>query len=156
MELPPEDVQAYPRPPVLEPAGAALSVFLGAECLARTERGMRVLETHHAPTYYLPQDAFGPALRPGRGGSLCEWKGRAVYFDLVYGTVRLPAIAWSYPDPTPPFAALRGHVALYCRPPLRCLVGKVEARPQPGGFYGGWVTPNLSGRIKGAPGTEWW
>ncbi|MCC6007972.1 MAG: DUF427 domain-containing protein [Rhodobacteraceae bacterium] len=156
MSLPIENVQDYPRPPALEAAGAPLSVRLGETLLAATDRGWRVLETHHAPTYYLPVAAFGAALRPASGGSLCEWKGRAAYFDLITGDTVLRGVAWGYPDPTPAFLPLKGHVALYCRAPLICRVGDVRVEPQPGGFYGGWVTPNLRGTIKGAPGTEWW
>ena len=35
-------------------------------------------------------------------------------------------------------------------------VGDLRVIPQPGNFYGGWVTPNLDGQIKGAPGTQHW
>ena len=38
----------------------------------------------------------------------------------------------------------------------RCIVGDEEALPQPGGFYGGWVTSRVVGPFKGEPGTESW
>lgn len=157
MELPRENVQDYPRPPRLEPVPQRLVVVLGGAVIADTMRGLRVLETHHAPTYYIPpEDVAAGALRPAGGGSFCEWKGRAAYSDVTGGGVTRARAAWCYPAPSGRFAALAGCVAFYAAMMDECRVGDVVASPQPGGFYGGWVTPNLEGRIKGAPGTEWW
>lgn len=154
--LPPEDVQSYPRPPALEPAGPRLEVWLGETLVAATDRGLRVLETHHAPTYYLPPADVSARLVPTSGASLCEWKGRARYFDVAAGAAVARRAAWSYATPTARFAALKDHVAFYPGLMSRCLVGGVEVLPQPGDFYGGWVTPNLGGIVKGAPGTLGW
>lgn len=157
MGLPRENVQDYPRPPRLEPVAERLVVVLGGQVVADTLRGLRVLETHHAPTYYIPPEDVAPAaLRAASGGSFCEWKGRASYFDVTGGGVTRVRAAWCYPSPGGRFVALAGHVAFYAAQMDECRVGEVIATPQPGGFYGGWVTPNLEGRIKGAPGTEWW
>lgn len=156
-ELPLENVQDYPRPPALEPVEQVLRIELGGQTIAETTDGWRVLETHHAPTYYLPAEAFSDgALEPAQGSSLCEWKGRASYWTLVAGSRRAPRAGWGYPTPTPDFRALRDHIAVYPGAMDACWVGDVRVTPQPGGFYGGWVTPNLTGRIKGAPGTEHW
>jgi hypothetical protein len=38
--------------------------------------------------------------------------------------------------------------------PRACYVQRLT--PRPGGFYGGWITPDLIGPFKGAPGTTWW
>lgn len=154
--LPPENVQDYPRPPALEPAGATLEVWLGGLCVARTANGLRMLETHHAPTYYIPPRDVAARLIPAGGGSVCEWKGRARYFDVAAGDAVARRAAWSYPRPTARFAALADHLAFYPGAMDLCRVGGVAVLPQPGDFYGGWVTPNLEGRVKGAPGTLYW
>jgi uncharacterized protein (DUF427 family) len=157
MSLPRENVQDYPRPPTLEPVAERLSVVLGGVEVAATTRGYRVLETHHAPTYYFPpEDVAEGALRPAAGSSYCEWKGTARYFTVSGGGRVAPRAAWAYPAPTPGFAPIAGYVAFYPGPMDACFVGEVQARPQPGGFYGGWVTPNLDGIVKGGPGTEGW
>ncbi|MEO0389047.1 MAG: DUF427 domain-containing protein [Pseudomonadota bacterium] len=154
--LPPENVQDYPRPPALEPVAQALVVAFAGREIARTTAGWRVLETHHAPTYYIPPDDVDRALlEPVPGQSFCEWKGRAAYFDIVVGNQRLPRKAWCYPAPTERFAALRDHLSFYAGP-LEASVGGIAVLPQPGDFYGGWVTPNLQGTVKGAPGTRHW
>lgn len=147
----------YPRPPRLEATLATLRVELGGVVVAETQRGQRVLETSHPPSYYLPPEDcdlahFTPT--PGRG-SFCEWKGHAAYWTVSAGEAVAERAAWSYPDPTPGFVALRDHLAFYPSV-FACFVDDERVEPQPGGFYGGWVTSTIVGPIKGPPGTEWW
>jgi uncharacterized protein (DUF427 family) len=152
-----ESVWDYPRPPRLERVPERLRIVFEGETIADTTRGWRVLETSHPPSYYLPPDAFrAGALVPAGGGSLCEWKGRAVYFDVVGASRRASRVAWAYPHPTEPFAALSDHVAVYAGPMDACYVGEERVTPQPGGFYGGWVTRRVAGPFKGEPGTQGW
>jgi len=155
-EMPRENVQSYPRPPALQPVPQRITVRLGGAIIADTTRALRVLETHHAPTYYLPVEDIHATLRPVQGSSFCEWKGAARYFDVVSGFATAPRAAWAYDSPTAHFASLAGHVALYAGLMDEARVGDLRVIPQPGDFYGGWVTPNLDGRIKGAPGTRNW
>jgi uncharacterized protein (DUF427 family) len=152
-----ESVWDYPRPPRLEPAGVRIEIVLGGVPVVSTDAALRVLETSHPPTYYLPESDFAPgSLRPAGGGSFCEWKGQAAYYDVVAGGVVAERAGWTYPAPTPPYEALAGHVAVYAAPMDRCTVDGEVARPQPGGFYGGWVTSKVVGPFKGMPGTQFW
>lgn len=154
--LVPENVQDYPRPPALEPVQQTLRMLLGGEVAGETTRGFRVLETHHAPTYYFPPDDILADLRPAKGSSFCEWKGVASYWDVVLGEVVAPRAAWSYAKPTEKFVPIADYIAVYATSMDACFVGEHRVIPQAGSFYGGWVTDNLEGRIKGAPGTEHW
>ncbi|GAA5076912.1 DUF427 domain-containing protein [Roseibacterium beibuensis] len=155
--LPVECVQDYPRPPALESVAERLRVIVGGIPIADTEAGFRVLETHHAPTYYIPpSDCLMSALVPTSRETCCEWKGRAAYFDIVVNGRRLRNAAWCYPAPTARFAAIRDYLSFYAGSVDEAWVGAMRVRPQPGDFYGGWVTPNLTGQIKGAPGTRHW
>ena len=151
-----ENVQDYPRPPALEPVEQRILVVLSGTTVVDSVRGLRVLETHHAPTYYVPPEDIAARLTPSPGTSLCEWKGRAVYYDVQAGGTTAPRAAWSYPDPTTAFGPLAGYVAFYAGAMEACFVGEERVIPQPGDFYGGWVTGNLQGRVKGAAGTEHW
>ncbi len=152
-----ESVWDYPRPPRVERSDSLVEVVLGGEVIARTTRALRVLETSHPPTYYLPQADFEEgSLRPAAGSSFCEWKGTAAYFDVAGGGVMAERAAWHYPHPTPGFAELLGHVAVYPAKMDRCLVDGEVVRPQAGGFYGGWITSNVVGPFKGDPGTTSW
>ncbi len=155
-DLPRENVQDYPRPPALEAVPQRITIRLGGSVVAQTDRALRVLETHHAPAYYLPPDDIRATLRPSPGSSFCEWKGVARYFDVIAGGRTVRRAAWVYDRPTARFADLAGHVAFYAGLMDEAWVGDLRVVPQPGDFYGGWVTPNLDGKIKGAPGTQHW
>jgi len=155
-EIPRENVQSYPRPPSLEPVPQRITIRLGGVLVTETTRALRVLETHHAPSYYLCPEDIHASLRPVQGSSFCEWKGVARYFDVSAGGKTALRAAWAYDRPTARFAALSGHVAFYAGLMDEAWVGDLRVIPQPGDFYGGWVTPNLDGQIKGAPGTRQW
>ncbi|MBN2629736.1 MAG: DUF427 domain-containing protein [Rhodobacteraceae bacterium] len=155
-DLPRENVQSYPRPPALEPVAQRIVIRHGGVLVAETTRALRVLETHHAPTYYLPPQDVAAILHPVPGSSFCEWKGVARYFDVLAGGTTARRAAWAYDQPTPRFAALAGHIAFYAGRMDEAWVGDLRVVPQPGDFYGGWVTLNLDGQIKGAPGTRHW
>lgn len=134
-----------------------MTVVLGGVEVCRTSRAWRVLETSHPPSWYLPRaDWLAGSLQPAGGTSFCEWKGLADYLDVVGGAVIAPQAAWSYPEPTPGFAALAGAVAVYPAAMDVCTVDGEVVRPQEGGFYGGWVTDEVVGPFKGAPGTRGW
>jgi len=152
-----ESVWDYPRPPRLEAVKARVHIVLNGIIIADTHQAQRVLETSHPPNFYLPPtDIQMESLVQAPGTSLCEWKGRAAYFDVVVGDRRVERAAWSYPDPTPEFAAIRNYLAFYAGPMDACYVDGEQVTPQPGGFYGGWITKNIKGPFKGAPGTMSW
>ena len=157
--LPVENVQNYPRPPALERVAEPLRIVFAGIPVAQAEPGTawRVLETHHAPTYYLPPSSvLASALVPVSRETFCEWKGRAVYFDLVVNGRRARNAAWAYPAPTARFDPIKDHLAFYATSVDGAWVGDMKVQPQPGDFYGGWVTPNLTGKIKGSAGTLHW
>jgi uncharacterized protein (DUF427 family) len=147
----------YPRPPRLEATGRALRVVLATTAIARTARGYRVLETSHPPNYYFPaEDIVDGALVRADGASWCEFKGRAHYFDVRAGDRVERGAAWGYDDPSPGFEAIRGFVAFYPGRMDACFVDDELVVAQPGGFYGGWITSDVVGPFKGAPGTLGW
>jgi len=154
-----ESVWDYPRPPRWEASPAEIVIELGGAPIVRTSRSLRVLETSHPPVHYVPfEDIVPGVLREVGGGSYCEWKGVAAYFDVVApdGSALRPRSAWHYPSPTAGYAAIRGHVAFYPSAMDRCLLDGEEVVAQEGDFYGGWVTSRVQGPFKGAPGTRGW
>jgi len=151
-----ESVWDYPRPPRLVADTREVVIRWGHVEVARTRRAVRVLETAHPPSFYLPRDDVRcDLLQPAAGSSFCEWKGRACYWTLSDGARDLPRVAWSYPEPLREAELVANCVAFYPAL-LDCRVDGVLARPQPGGFYGGWITPELVGPFKGEPGSEGW
>ena len=154
-----ESVWDYPRPPRLEPTGRHLRVVHSGVVIADTQRGLRILETSHPPVYYLPaQDVAMEWLRSSaQRGTFCEFKGVARYWDLVLpGKAAVPAAAWSYAEPSAPYAALKDYLAFYANKVDECWVDEEQVIAQPGSFYGGWITSHVCGPFKGAPGTMGW
>lgn len=152
-----ESVWDYPRPPRVEPVHSHIEVIHNGVAIVSTNSSVRVLETSHPPTFYLPiADFIDGVLVPVQGNTVCEFKGTGSYFDLVIDNERIPRAAWGYENPAKGFESLKGKVALYASRVDRCRVGDEVVIPQEGDFYGGWITSNIDGPFKGAPGTAGW
>ena len=151
-EFRPERVRDFPRPPALRPSHQSILVRALGTVLAETRQSLCVLETFHPPTYYLPPQAMRlELLQLASRRSFCEWKGVARYWDVLVGERCLPAAVWSYPEPTPAFAALAGWYAVYPGRMDGCWLDGERVQPQPGGFYGGWISSAVEGPFKGDP-----
>lgn len=151
-----ESVWDYPRPPRLEPHSRLVRVAYGSVTIAETRRAVRVLETASPPTFYIPpEDVRTDVLVRDRGASICEWKGSATYWSLGMEGSKVPKVAWSYEAPFPEFVEIRGYLSFYPGK-LDCYVDEHRAQSQLGGFYGGWVTPEIVGPFKGQQGTGGW
>ena len=152
-----ESVWDYPRPPRLERTNKHIQVVFNEVAVADSHSSWRVLETSHAPVYYLPPgDIQMDYLIPSEGGSWCEWKGQAAYYTIEIGNRTAERIAWTYPRPTTSFRTIKDHIAFYAWAMDQCLVDDELVRPQPGKFYGGWITNDIVGPFKGEVGTSGW
>jgi uncharacterized protein (DUF427 family) len=152
-----ESVWSYPRPPLAAPSLKRLAIIHRGMTVADSEAVVRTLETSHPPSYYVPpSDVAMALLEKTDKRSFCEWKGVAVYYDVVIGEERIRDAAWTYPDPTAAFAVLKDHIAFYASAFERCLIDGKPVSPQPGGFYGGWITDDVKGPFKGVPGSRFW
>ena len=152
-----ERVWDYPRPPAVAPA-RPVRLMLAGQVLAESERALRVLETSHPPTIYIPRQDIDLSLLAdsAAGGSWCEFKGAARYLDAVAGERRVEQAGWFYPDPTAGYEALRDHVSFYPGRADEAWLGDERVQAQAGDFYGGWITADLVGPFKGPPGTLGW
>lgn len=156
-DRPSESVWDYPRPPRIAPDPRRVRVIFAGVTIVDTTRALRVLETSHPPTWYLPaSDLRRDCVLPNRRSSSCEFKGKASYFDLLVEGRRVESAGWFYASPRPDFAALADHYAFYARCVDEVWVGDERVVPQAGDFYGGWVTRELVGPFKGGPGTSGW
>lgn len=152
-----ESVWDYPRPPRVEPTPKLVRIVFNGVAIAETRRAVRVLETSHPPVYYLPPDDIRmDYLTATSRSSFCEFKGTARYWTLRAGDRTAENVAWSYPNPAPGFEAIRDYLAFYAAPMDECTVDGERVTPQPGGFYGGWITSDIVGPFKGGPGTLGW
>lgn len=152
-----ESVWDYPRPPAVVPSADHVIIECGGRIVADTRSALRVLETSHPPTYYLPRhDIAMDLIEEVQGQTWCEFKGRAHYGDLVIGQKRISRAVWWYPDPQPAYRALIDHIAFYPGKMERCTVAGEVVLAQEGDFYGGWITSAIQGPFKGGPGTLGW
>jgi uncharacterized protein (DUF427 family) len=152
-----ESVWDYPRPPRLERFNGDIHIVYKQQTIVETSEAYRIIETSHPPTYYLPISHFVQnVLEPTSGSSMCEYKGRAQYYDVVVGDKTAVKSAWQYPEAKGQFAPIRDCVAVYAHLMDACYVNKEKVSAQEGSFYGGWITSNIVGPFKGTPGTWGW
>ncbi len=152
-----ESVWDYPRPPRVEDSEKHVEIFFNDIMIADSSATKRVLETSSPPVYYLPlEDIEMRYLSLSDKKTMCEWKGLASYYNIkVHDKAALNA-AWYYPDPIPEYSVLKGYVAFYPQYMDVCYLDGEVVSPQPGSFYGGWITSDIVGPFKGEPGTEGW
>ena len=152
-----ESVWDYPRPPRLEDANKHIEIIFNEVAIVDTHNAKRVLETSHPPTYYIPPaDIKMEYLIATPKSSFCEWKGLANYYTIRVEQKSAENAAWFYPSPIPDFESLKDYVAFYAHMMDECYVNGEKAQPQPGNFYGGWVTSDIVGPFKGVPGSWGW
>ncbi len=152
-----ESVWDYPRPPDLETVRWRIRVIHNGVVIADAPEAVRVLETSQPPAYYVdPVYVSMVRLRSSSRGSMCEWKGRAAYATIEADGEVAPDACWSYPEPTARFAAIAGFWAFYAQAIDECYLDDERVVPNPGSFYGGWMTAQVTGPVKGAPGTLHW
>ena len=152
-----ESVWDYPRPPRLEDSPKHIQIIFNGVIIADTHNSKRVLETSHPPVYYIPPaDIKMEYLVRQNRATFCEWKGHGNYYSVIVGDKQAPNAAWFYPNPTPAFASIKDYVAFYPGMMDSCYVNNERVQPQPGEFYGGWITSEIVGPFKGGPGTWGW
>ncbi|MGB3692195.1 MAG: DUF427 domain-containing protein [Spirulinaceae cyanobacterium] len=152
-----ESVWDYPRPATLEDTHKQIKVIFNDLVLAETQRGKRVLETSHPPVYYIPpEDIQQEYLQETPRKTWCEWKGYCRYYHVSVGKKHSQYAAWSYFEPTPNFVSIQGYFGFYAHLMDACYVEGELVKPQPGNFYGGWITNDIVGPFKGKPGTMGW
>jgi uncharacterized protein (DUF427 family) len=155
-----ESVWDYPRPPRVEPVTQSVEIRFKDSLIAATTQALRVLETSGAPAFYISESDIAPGIiRKTPEWGLCEWKGIYYFSDLVIGNDVVSKAGWTFPKPLTDlgcgYEALAGRYAFYPSK-VECYLAGERARPQPGGYYGGWVTSRVTGPFKGAPGSENW
>lgn len=152
-----ESVWDYPRPPRVERSQKRVRVIFNGVTIADTTEAVRVLETSHPPVYYIPQkDLRMEFVQSAAGRTFCEFKGAASYWTLDVNGKRAEKAAWSYPNPSPGFESIKDYLAFYPGRVDACYIDDERVIPQEGDFYGGWITADIVGPFKGAPGTRGW
>ena len=157
MSLIKENVWDYPRPAIYQYHEGQIEVIVNKNTIAKTNNAIRVIETSHPPTYYIPtEDVKVNLLRKSKSKSFCEWKGEANYLDLFTSTRKISNIGWYYSSPKKEFEKIKNFISFYASKTEKCIVNGELVEKQDGDFYGGWITKNLIGPFKGGSGTLEW
>ena len=150
-----ESVWDYPRPPRLEPVTRASRSCSAARRSPTRRAAYRVLETSHPPNYYFPPDDVldgalerAPRARRSANGRVARTTSRCAAAvasrdrsergattSRARRSRRSPATSRSTP-----VAWTRASSTTNC------------VAPQPGGFYGGWITADRRRSVQGRPG----
>lgn len=150
-----ESVWDYPRPPRVEADSRRVVVKSGGTVIADSTSAVRILETSHPPAFYIPtEDVDMSLLKLGSRHTFCEFKGTASYYDLIEPK-RVHQVGWFYPEPSQGYEEITDMISFYPSK-VECYVADEQVVPQEGGFYGGWITSEIVGPFKGAPGTLGW
>ncbi len=156
-ELGEEFVWDYPRPPRVEDSTKHIKVVFNNVVIVDTLRAKRVLETSSPPIYYIqPEGIKMEHLKKTQKSTICEWKGVASYYSVIVGDRQAQNAAWFYPNPASGYTSIKNYIAFYPQKMDACYVDGELVKPQPGTFYGGWITSDVVGPFKGEPGTEGW
>ena len=149
----------HPRPPLLRPDPRTVVVTFGGVVCRTSSAPHRAARPRTRRPGTCPWSAFADGVAAARAGAL----GVRVEGPRRLPRPASPRTAGSPPRPrgptrapTPAFAALADHVALYAGAVDEVTVAGEVVRPQPGGFYGGWVTDDVVGPFKGGPGSTGW
>ena len=147
----------YPRPPSITREPLHARAILGGRVVAETHRPIVIRETTHAPVFYFPpEDVDMSVLLASPHTTYCEYKGLARYYSIEIDGRRANNAAWFYPEPSAGYEEMAEHIAFYAWALDEATVDGEQVEPQPGRFYGGWITSWVEGPFKGAPGTWGW
>ena len=91
-----------------------LAVRVGAAVLVDTTETMGVYETSLEPRLYVAPDLVRmDLLTPSATTTYCPYKGTATHWSANVGDSIVPDVAWSYEEPLPESAPLRGLLSFY-------------------------------------------
>ena len=130
-------------------AAVSLTNFAGSD-LRFTASGPDIDDIGEAVGVRLPQIPYAAS-----GALRISEEGRFETPGIEVHIAPLDLYATGGIDGYPEFDEIAGYLSFYPAR-LECFVAGERVRPQPGGFYGGWVTSEIVGPYKGSPGTGGW
>lgn len=91
-----------------------VKVVFNGTVVADTRSALLLRETRYAPVYYLPRgDVRMDLMARTSHHTHCPFKGNASYWSLTVGDKFAENVVWSYEDPLPEVAELKGYIAFY-------------------------------------------
>ena len=99
---------------VEEPQPHTVEARMNGALLATSAEVLKVIEDEHPPRYYFPRNGVRmDRLEPSSTTSVCPFKGKATYFNLLTDEGSIGDAVWTYEEPYQEHAALKGRLAFY-------------------------------------------
>lgn len=98
----------------VEPGSQRVTVVIDGQTVADSTRPLLLHETGLPVRYYLPpEDVRLELFQPTDTVTACPYKGKASYWAFRDGEHLRPDVAWSYENPYPEVAAIKGCLSFY-------------------------------------------
>ncbi|MDQ4002247.1 MAG: DUF427 domain-containing protein [Actinomycetota bacterium] len=130
-----EEVFVHPRDPyhrvdILE-SSRHVKVRVNGEVVAETQRPKLLFETGLPPRYYIPpEDVREDVLVESEKTTRCPYKGIASYWSVKAEGERVEDLIWSYQDPIPEAAKIKGYLCFFNEKVDLEVDGEEQERPQ--------------------------
>src|SRR4051812_18930116 len=102
------------HPITVEPSSKRVTVKFNGRTVADTTNALTLREATYPPVYYIPMaDVIAGALQRTDHHTHCPYKGDASYFTIAADGKTAENAVWSYENPFPAMAGIKGYVAFY-------------------------------------------
>jgi|SRR5580700_10066467 uncharacterized protein (DUF427 family) len=102
------------HPISIERNPARVVICVSGRVIADTSNALTLREAAHPPVQYIPaEDVDFSLLERTDHATYCPYKGDCQYYSIPAGGKKSVNAVWSYDDPFPAVAQIRGHVAFY-------------------------------------------
>jgi uncharacterized protein (DUF427 family) len=130
-----EQVFVHPKDPYhridVLTTSRSIRVSLDGQVLAESTRAAALYETGLPVRYYLPtEDVRTDLLERSDTLTRCAYKGEALHWSARLGDRLVPDVAWTYEDPRPEVAPIRGRICFYNERVDLDVDGAAAERPQ--------------------------
>ena len=93
---------------------ARVVVSVAGSVVADTRNALTLREADYSPVQYIPrEDVDLSQLKPTDHVTYCPYKGDCSYYSIPAGGKKSVNAVWTYEDPYPAVAQIKGHVAFY-------------------------------------------
>jgi len=93
---------------------ARVVVSVAGRVIADTRNALALREAEYPPVQYIPRkDVDFSQLERTDHATYCPYKGDCSYFSITAGGEKSVNAVWTYEDPYPAVAQIKGHIAFY-------------------------------------------
>src|SRR5690349_20105289 len=102
------------HPISIERKTARVVVSVAGHVIADTRKALTLREADYSPVQYIPrEDVDFTQLGQTDHATYCPYKGDCSYYSVPAGGEKSVNAVWTYEDPYPAVAQIKGHVAFY-------------------------------------------